>query len=81
LTLYIVCEIMYFLINNKENKMSTAKNAQCSQIARNVSKGSYLKQFKFASYGSVIEDSIQAQQAEADRRLAIIQSKRRKATA
>ena len=73
---------MYFLINNKEKKiMSTAKNAQCSQIARNVSKGSYIKQFKFAEYGSVVEDSIKAQQAEADRRLAIIKAKRIKLTA
>jgi len=61
--------------------MSTAKNAQCSQIARNVSKGSYIKQFKFAEYGSVVEDSIKAQQAEADRRLAIIKAKRIKLTA
>lgn len=61
--------------------MSTAKNAQCSQIARNVSKGSYIKQFKFAEYGSVVEDSIKAQQAEADRRLAMIKAKRIKLTA
>jgi len=61
--------------------MSTAKNAQCSQIARNVSKGSYIKQFKFAEYGSVVEDSIKAQQAEADRRLAIIKAKKIKLTA
>ena len=61
--------------------MSTARNAQCSQIARNVSKGSYIKQFKFAEYGSVVEDSIKAQQAEADRRLAIIKAKRIKLTA
>lgn len=60
--------------------MSTARNAQCSQIARNVSKGSYLKQFKFAEYGSVVEDSIKAQQAEADQRLAIIQARRKKVT-
>ena len=58
--------------------MSTARNAQCSQIARNVSKGSYLKQF--AEYGSVVEDSIKAQQAEADQRLAIIQARRKKVT-
>ena len=61
--------------------MSTAKNAQCSQIARNISKGSYIKQFKFAEYGSVVEDSIKAQQAEADRRLAIIKAKKIKLTA
>jgi hypothetical protein len=60
--------------------MSTARNAQCSQIARNVSKGSYLKQFKFAEYGSVVEDSIKAQQAEADQRLAMIQARRKKVT-
>ena len=61
--------------------MSTTKNAQCSQIARNISKGSYIKQFKFAEYGSVVEDSIKAQQAEADRRLAMIKAKRIKLTA
>jgi hypothetical protein len=60
--------------------MSTARNAQCSQIARNVSKGSYIKQFKFAEYGSVVEDSIKAQQAEADQRLAMIQARRKKVT-
>ena len=49
--------------------MSLAKHAQCSQIARNIEKGKYVKQFKFANYGSVVEDSIQAQQARADARL------------
>ena len=57
--------------------MSTAKNAQCSQIARNVSDGKYVKQFKFANYGSVVEDSVQAQQARADARLAEIQAQRK----
>ncbi len=57
--------------------MSTAKNAQCSQIARNVEKGKYVKQFKFANYGSVVEDSLHAQQAQADARLREIQAQRK----
>ena len=58
--------------------MSIAKNAQCSQIARNVSDGKYVKNNKFHNYGSIVEDSIIAQQIEADRRLAAIQLKRKK---
>lgn len=57
--------------------MSLAKHAQCSQIARNIEKGKYVKQFKFANYGSVVEDSIQAQQARADARLLEIQAQRK----
>ena len=57
--------------------MSTASNARASQIARDVEKGKYVKQFKFASYGSVVEDSIQAQQAQADARLLEIQAQRK----
>jgi len=57
--------------------MSLAKHAQCSQIARNIEKGKYVKQFKFANYGSVVEDSIQAQQAQADARLLEIQAQRK----
>jgi hypothetical protein len=61
--------------------MSLAKHAQCSQIARNIEKGKYVKQFKFANYGSVVEDSIQAQQAQADARLLEIQAQRKVRTA
>lgn len=54
--------------------MSTASNARASQIARDVEKGKYVKQFKFANYGSVVEDSLKAQQAQADARLLEIQA-------
>ena len=47
-----------------------------SDIARNVKNGAYVRMNKFANYGSVIEDSIQAQQQEADRRLKEIQAQR-----
>jgi len=57
--------------------MSTASNARASQVARNMDKGKYVKQFKFANYGSVMEDSLQAQQVRADARLAEIQAQRR----
>jgi len=56
--------------------MSTAKNAQCSQIARNVERGKYVKQYKFANFGSVAEDTIQGQQRLADERLRQIQAQR-----
>jgi len=38
--------------------------------------GKYQKQFKFANFGSVVEDSIMAQQAHADQRLKEIQAQR-----
>jgi len=57
--------------------MSTATNARASQIARDVEKGKYVKQFKFANYGTVVEDSLQAQQAQADARLLEIQAQRK----
>tara|TARA_R110000772_G_scaffold240167_1_gene352345 strand:- start:117 stop:293 length:177 start_codon:yes stop_codon:yes gene_type:complete len=47
-----------------------------SQIARNVASGVYAKIKKFAHYGSVVEDSIKAQQRQADRRLLQIQAQR-----
>jgi hypothetical protein len=56
--------------------MSTAKNAQCSQIARNVERGNYVKQYKFSNFGSVAEDTIQGQQRLADERLRQIQAQR-----
>lgn len=56
--------------------MSLAKSARASQVARNVKNGYYVQMKKFANYGSVIEDSIVAQQQEADRRLAEIQAQR-----
>ena len=42
----------------------------------NVKNGVYVRMAKFANYGSVVEDSIQAQQREADRRLKEIQAQR-----
>tara|TARA_R110002020_G_scaffold403952_1_gene614041 strand:- start:650 stop:952 length:303 start_codon:yes stop_codon:yes gene_type:complete len=54
--------------------MSIAKNAQCSQIARNVESGKYAKQYKFSNFGSVAEDTIQGQQRLADERLKQIQA-------
>ena len=57
---------------------NVAKCARASQIARNVNNGAYVSMRKFANYGSVIEDSIKAQQAEADRRLAILTARKAK---
>jgi len=59
--------------------MSIAKNARASQVMTDISNGKYTsvnKRGKFANFGSVIEDSIFAQQAEADRRLKEIQAER-----
>ena len=42
----------------------------------NIKNGVYVRMTKFANYGSVIEDSIIAQQREADRRLKEIQAQR-----
>jgi hypothetical protein len=53
-----------------------SNSARASHIASNIAKGAYIKQFKFANYGSVVEDSIKAQQRQADRRLAEIQAKK-----
>ena len=49
--------------------MNLAKCAQATAIMNNVKSGHYIRGAKFANYGSVIEDSIIAQQKEADRRL------------
>ena len=61
--------------------MSIASNARASSIMAKASKGYYVKQYKFANYGSIVEDSIKAQQDEADRRLAILIANRNKAKA
>jgi hypothetical protein len=53
--------------------MNIAKCAQATAIMNNVKNGHYIRGAKFANYGSVIEDSIFAQQKEADRRLREIQ--------
>jgi len=57
--------------------MSIASNARASSIMSKASKGVYVKQSKFADFGSVVEDSIFAQQAQADKRLAEIQAQRK----
>ena len=57
--------------------MSIAKHARASQIMQDAHKGKYVKNHKFHNFGSVIEDSIFAQQAEADRRLKEIQAQRK----
>ena len=56
--------------------MSVAKSARNSTIMTNIKNGVYVRMSRFANYGSVIEDSIVAQQKEADRRLAQIQAQR-----
>ena len=56
--------------------MSVAKSARNSTIMTNNKNGVYVRMARFANYGSVIEDSIIAQQKEADRRLAQIQAQR-----
>ena len=47
-----------------------------SNIMSNVKNGIYIRMAKFAHYGSVVEDSIKAQQKQADRRLLEIQAKK-----
>ena len=61
--------------------MSIASNARASAIAHNVESGKYVKNSKFHHFGSVAEDSIYAQQREADKRLAQIQAQRKIRTA
>jgi len=59
--------------------MSIAKHAQASRVMANLGKGNFTsanKGGKFRDYGSVIEDSIFAQQKEADKRLAKLQAKK-----
>jgi len=49
--------------------MNIAKCAQATSIMNNVKSGHYIRGAKFANFGSVIEDSIIAQQRAADLRL------------
>ena len=59
--------------------MSIAKNARASQVMTDIRNGKYTsvnKRGKFANFGSVVEDSLFAQQAEADRRLKQIQAQK-----
>ena len=46
-----------------------------------ASKGHYVKNNRFHDFGSVITDTLMGQQAEADKRLAIIRANRNKAKA
>ena len=57
--------------------MSISKNARCSQVIRDVHKGKYVKNNKFHSFGSIVEDSIMDQQAWADARLREMQAQRK----
>ena len=56
--------------------MNIAKCAQATSIMNNVKSGHYIRGAKFAKYGSVVTDSIFAQQREADRRLKEIKAAR-----
>ena len=56
--------------------MNIAKCAQATSIMNNVKSGHYIKGAKFANFGSVVTDSIFAQQAEADRRLREIKAQK-----
>ena len=56
--------------------MNIAKCAQATSIMNNVKSGHYIRGAKFANYGSVVTDSIFAQQHEADRRLKEIKAAR-----
>jgi len=59
-----------------------ARCARASQIARNVKNGAYINMGKFANFGSIVEDSIFAQQREADLKLQkIIANKKAKGVA
>jgi len=60
--------------------MSVSKNSRCSEIMQNMTQGKYVKQGKFADYGSIPEDSIYyhtklAEKADAERAERIAQSK------
>jgi hypothetical protein len=56
--------------------MNIAKCAQATSIMNNVKSGHYIRGAKFANFGSVVTDSIFAQQREADRRLKEIKAAR-----
>ena len=56
--------------------MNIAKCAQATSIMNNVKNGHYIRGAKFAGFGSVVTDSLFAQQAEAERRLAEIKAQK-----
>lgn len=53
-----------------------AKCTRTSQLMTNIKNGVYIGMQKFANYGSVIEDSIVAQQRQADQHMLEIQAQR-----
>ena len=52
--------------------------AHASAIANNVTNGTYVRNSRFADFGSVVEDSILASQREFEKRLEAIKAKREK---
>ena len=58
--------------------MNIAKCAQATAIMNNVKNGHYIRGAKWMGFGSVVEDSLFAQQAQADRKLALLKAKRAK---
>ncbi|MDB4348438.1 hypothetical protein OAA62_00835 [bacterium] len=60
--------------------MNTAKCAQSTAIMNNVKNGHYIRGAKWMGFGSIIEDSLFAQQREADRKLREIQLRKAKIT-
>jgi hypothetical protein len=61
--------------------MNIAKCAQATSIMNKIKNGHYIRGAKWMGFGSVIEDSLFAQQAETDRRLREIQLRKAKITA
>ena len=61
--------------------MNIAKCAQATSIMTKIKNGHYIRGAKWMGFGSVIEDSLFAQQAEADRKLREIQLRKAKITA
>jgi hypothetical protein len=60
--------------------MNIAKCAQATAIMNNVKNGHYIRGAKWMSFGSVVEDSLFAQQAETDRKLRQLKMARNKLT-
>jgi len=56
--------------------MNIAKCAQATSIMNNVKSGHYIRGAKFANFGSVVTDSLYAQQQETQRRLMEIKAQK-----
>ena len=56
--------------------MNIAKCAQATSIMNNVKSGHYIRGAKCSNFGSVVTDSIFAQQREADHRLKEIKAQK-----